>query len=66
MTISIIDYNINKVQVVKNCPNEWGNNEIENFLYKTLKKSPKDIMYMDSDDINVIERYALKRIDSKN
>lgn len=62
MTISVINYRLGKVQIFKNCPNEWGNNEFEKFLYKTLKFIPNEIVYMDTDDIDIVKVYSSKEI----
>lgn len=56
MTISVLNYQIGKVEIFKDCPNEWENEEIENFLYKTLDLNSDEIYYMCS-DTDEVEKY---------
>ena len=46
MEIAIMDYQSGTIRTIKNCPDEWDSEQIEDYLYGTLDYSESDIFYM--------------------
>lgn len=46
MEIAIMDYQSATIRTIKNCPDEWDSEQIEDYLYDTLDYNESDIYYM--------------------
>lgn len=55
MEITILDYQSGTVRTIKNCPNEWEEEQIEDYLFDTLNYKASAIYYMCGDFISHTE-----------
>lgn len=61
MTISVLNYQIGKVQIFNDCPNDWETEEIEEFLYETLNMNSDEVYYMCS-YVGDVEEYDYEEV----
>ena len=51
MEIAVLDYQTGTINTIKNCPDEWETEDIEEYLYDTLGYRQSNIYYMYGDSI---------------
>lgn len=58
MEIAIMDYQSGTIRTIKDCPDEWQTEQIEDYLYNTLGYRESDIYYMCGTISHTEETYA--------